>query len=279
MSYKGVNAKSTPNNIIRLRQPVLSDRVMLVFSDMGTCYKVPVEELSCKLSDEGFTLFDLFDEAKENEKAVAFFEEGKLDFDLLFITQGGMLKRTEGKEYSLNKPVYQAIRLNEGDSLFSVEKFIPDEDNQTVFFVTQSGNCLNSKTDDIPVQGRVAGGVKGIMLAENDKVVFAKQINGEGEIIVATKQGRFKRVISCQIDPSPRYRKGCRIITFSEKNDEIIFAEYVTEPYYLAVSDGDGNMLAYDTEDISIEASTAKGRKLKGRSEEVCAVYALKFSQ
>ncbi|MBO5783120.1 MAG: DNA topoisomerase 4 subunit A [Clostridia bacterium] len=279
MSYKGVNAKSTPNNIIRLRQPVLSDRVMLVFSDMGTCYKVPVEELSCKLSDEGFTLFDLFDEAKESEKAVAFFEEGKLDFDLLFITQGGMLKRTEGKEYSLNKPVYQAIRLNEGDSLLGVEKFIPDEDNQTVFFVTQSGNCLNSKTDDIPVQGRVAGGVKGIMLAENDKVVFAKQINGEGEIIVATKQGRFKRVISCQIDPSPRYRKGCRIITFSEKNDEIIFAEYVTEPYYLAVSDGEGNMLAYDTEDISIEASTAKGRKLKGRSEEVCAVYALKFSQ
>ncbi|MBQ9081437.1 MAG: DNA topoisomerase 4 subunit A, partial [Clostridia bacterium] len=234
MSYKGVSARTTANNILSFRLPVQSDKTVLAFSDRGNCYKLNPERLTCKLSDKGYTLRHFFDEAEENERAVAFFEEGKnTEGDLLFITRCGMLKRTAYAEYNVNKPVYQAIRLNEGDALLTVEKFITDDENETVFFVTQLGNCLNTQMDDIPVQGRVSGGVKGINLAEGDRVVFARQINGEGEIIIATKQGRFKRVISCHIDPSPRYRKGCRITTFTDTSDEIIFAEYVTDPYYL----------------------------------------------
>ncbi len=280
LSYKGVNNKTTANNIIAFNLPVLSDKVVLAFSDRGNCYKLNMEEAVCKLSDKGFRLHDFYDEAEEDERAVGFVEEGgDLAGDLLFITAGGMLKRTAREEYTLNKPVYQAIRLNEGDRVLTVEKYLGDEEGETVFFVTKLGNCLNAQMNDIPVQGRISGGVKGIMLAEGDRTVFAKQINGEGEIILATKCGRFKRVISCQIDPSPRYRKGCRIATFTEKDDEIIYADYVTTPYFLAVADPEGGMVSWDTEDVSIEISSAKGRKLKGRSAAVSAVYSLKFLQ
>ena len=280
LSYKGVNNKTTANNIIAFNLPVLSDKVVLAFSDRGNCYKLNMEEANCKLSDKGFRLHDFYDEAEEDERAVGFVEEGgDLAGDLLFITAGGMLKRTAREEYTLNKPVYQAIRLNEGDRVLTVEKYLGDEEGETVFFVTKLGNCLNAQMNDIPVQGRISGGVKGIMLAEGDRTVFAKQINGEGEIILATKCGRFKRVISCQIDPSPRYRKGCRIATFTEKDDEIIYADYVTTPYFLAVADPEGGMVSWDTEDVSIEISSAKGRKLKGRSAAVSAVYSLKFLQ
>lgn len=278
-AYKGVNNKTTPNTILSFRLPVMSDKKVLLFSDKGNCYRLSVDKLLCKMSEKGFKLNKLFDEADNDERAAAFFAEEDTAGDLLFITEGGMLKRTARSEYSLNKEVYQAIRLNEGDRVLTVEKFITDEEGETVFFVTKGGICLNAKTDDIPVQGRVSGGVKGIMLSAGDKVIFAKQINGEGEIIVATKNGRFKRVISCQIDPSVRYRKGCRIIGFTDKTDELIFAEYVTEPYYLAIADENGIMVSWDTEDVSIEVSGAKGRKLKGRSEPVSAVYALKYLQ
>ena len=281
LSYKGVNAKTTANNIIAFTLPVQSDKIVLAFSDRGNCFKLNMEECACKLSDKGFRLKDFYDEAAEDERAVGFFEEGgDLSGDLLFITEGGMLKRTAREEYTLNKPFYQAIRLNEGDRVLTVEKYVGEtEEGETVFFVTRLGNCLNAQMNDIPVQGRISGGVKGIMLAEGDRTVFARQINGEGEIILATKCGRFKRVISCQIDPSPRYRKGCRIATFTDKDDEIIYADYVTTPYYLAVADPDGNMISCDTEDVNIEISSAKGRKLKGRSAAVSAVYSLKFLQ
>ena len=112
MSYKGVSARSTANNIILQRLPVMSDKTVLVFSDMGNAYRVNLDDFACKLSDKGFMLADVFDDAAETERAVAFFEENDAEGgELLFITAGGMLKRTAFAEYSLNKKVYQAIRL------------------------------------------------------------------------------------------------------------------------------------------------------------------------
>ena len=57
-----------------------------------------------------------------------------------------------------------------------------------------------SEKYDVPVQGRLAGGVRGITLNDGDEVVFAAQQNGEGEIIVVTTLGGFKRVISSLFD-------------------------------------------------------------------------------
>jgi topoisomerase-4 subunit A len=154
----------------------------------------------------------------------------------------------------------------------SVEPWIADE-GETVFFVTKQGICLNAQMGDIPAQGRVAGGVKGIMLSGADKVIFAKEINGEGEIVVVAKGGNGKRVICCTVDPSPRYRKGGKIITFADKSDEVVYADYVTEPYYIAIETQDG-FSSMETEDIGIDSNTAKGRKLS--KEPIKAVFSLR---
>ncbi len=184
--------------------------------------------------------------------------------EVLFVTEKGMLKRTAWSEYTLNKDSYQAIRLNEGDKVLSVETWA-DEPGETIFLVTKNGICLNTQMDDIPAQGRVAGGVKGIMLGAGDKVILAKQVNGEGEIIVATKGGYGKRVICCMVDPSPRYRKGGKICTFADKSDELVYADYVTDPFYIAIEDKDG-FHKMETEDVPINSNTSKGSKLDGKA-------------
>ena len=71
--------------------------------------------------------------------------------------------------------------IRDSDKLISVQPDA-DEEGVTVFFVTRGGMCLNAKKDDIPLQGRVSGGVKGMNLKEGDEVIFASQIDGEGEI-------------------------------------------------------------------------------------------------
>ena len=81
----------------------------------------------------------------------------------------------------------------------------------TLGYVTESGLVLNALKDDIPVQGRVAGGVKGINLGKEDKIVFVSQIDEEGEYIIVTDAGFYKRVIASEIEPMARYRKGIKI--------------------------------------------------------------------
>lgn len=85
-----------------------------------------------------------------------------------------------------------------------------------MLFVTEQGYCLNALKNDIPLQGRVSGGVKGIMLRDGDKVKFVSQVNGEGEIVIVTSEGKFKKVISSQIDVSGRYKKGSMIVALPD---------------------------------------------------------------
>lgn len=277
MSFKGVNAKTRNNNVIVHALKTMTDRTLLAFTDKGNCHKIDADELNCKLSDKGFDLDDVVEEPEDKEKVVAFFEEGKEDIEeVLFITEKGMLKRSAWNEYTLNKSSYQAIRLNDGDKVISVSPYVADE-GETIFFITENGMCLNAKMDDIPVQGRIAGGVKGVSLTGADKLVYAEQISGEGEVILATAGGKFKRVICCQIDPSPRYRKGVKIITM-EKGDKIIYADYVTMPYYVGVCQAGNEWTSFETEDIDIEATTSKGRKPRGL-QEIKAVYSLKYQE
>ena len=275
-SNKIIGPNSKPSSVVVKHIRLLSDEQMLVISDYGNCYRIYGETVGCKFSDQGFRLCELHEDAAEDEKPVALFRAEVGNGNLLFITEKGMLKKTAWAEYAVGKSVFQGIRLNDGDKLLYVQPDA-DEEGVTVFFVTQDGMCLNAKKDDIPVQGRVSGGVKGINLREGDRVVFASQIDGEGEIVIATSESRFKRVIAAQIDPLPRYRKGVQIASL--KGAKVIFANYVTVPYMLAVVTQDDTMTELSTEEIPIDATNTRGRTLKGVKWKAQEVYAMRYRE
>ncbi len=252
---------------------MMSDELAVVFSDRGNCYRIFGMDCAKKFTETGYALSDLFDDAEKGETPVAVLKAAD-EGDLLFITKQGMLKKTAWSEYNLSKNCFAAIRLNEGDLVVNVE---PDqkEEGTTVFFVTKGGMCLNAKKDDIPLQGRVAGGVKGMNLSDGDEVLFAAQIDGEGEIVVAISSGRWKRVIAARIDPLARYRKGVQIASL--KGESVLFADYVTVPYMLAVTTDEGTMSEISTEDVPIDATNTRGRPLKNVTWQPKEVFAMKY--
>lgn len=187
-----------------------------------------------------------------------------------------MVKRTAWSEYALNKSSFQAAKVNDGDRIIAVQPYTGGKDT-TMFFVTKNGMGLNAKTDDIPLQGRISAGVKGISLKGDDEVVFVSQIDNEGEIIVVNSENKFKRIIASQFEPSVRYRKGNMVMSLKE-NESIIFADYVTNPYMISVKNKDGSFSLLSSEDISIEPSSSKGRKIRLRDDiNAERVFALKY--
>ncbi len=273
-SNKVIGPTSKKNAVAVLLEPVLSDEFVLLFSDRGNAYRLNAGDVVRKFSENGYTLSDLFEDAAQGEVPVAVFRCEPREGNLMMFTRKGMIKKTAWQEYDVAKNAFQAIRLNEGDRLLGVENETNDEGG-TIFFVTREGMCLNARKDDIPQQGRIAGGVKGMNLRETDDVLFASQIDGEGEIVVAITGGRFKRVIAARIDSLPRYRKGVQIATLKE--DSVLFADYVTVPYMLAVVTEEGTMTEIATEDVPIDASNTRGRPLKGVKWKAKEVYAMKY--
>ena len=222
----------------------------------------------------GIKLKEFYDAALRGERPVKIFAVGEEmpKGDLLFFTRQGTVKRTAWDEYSVARPVFPAIKLKTGDEVLNVEPFIDDADS-TMCFVTREGICLNADKDDVPAQGRVTGGVRGILLNDGDEVLFATQFYGEGEIVIISDAGAAKRVIASLFQPMGRGRKGMMIVDGKSK---IMFADYVTVPYKLAVVRADNSVTEMDTEDISIEPRPSKGKPLPA-AREVTAAVALKY--
>lgn len=252
-----------------------SDGAMLIFTNYGNCVRVDLNEFEAGgMGGSGLKLKEFYDAALRGEKPVKIFAVGESmpEGDLLFFTRQGTVKRTAWEEYSVQRAVFPAIKLKTGDEVLTVEQFDPDT-ACTMCFVTREGICLNADKDDVPQQGRVTGGVRGILLNDGDEVVFATQFYGEGEIVIVSDSGAAKRVIASLFQPMGRGRKGMMIVDGKSK---VQFADYVTVPYKLAVVRSDNSVTEMDTEDISIEPRPSKGKPLPAASE-VTSVIALKY--
>ena len=266
---KPLDGKYKPQLVAVKLLDTATDKRIFAFTNYGNCHKLDISdpELECKLSEDGLTLKDLSPDAELGERVVALFEVGEhMPYgSLLFFTKKGMIKKTEWAEYEQRKASFQAVKLNEEDEVIAVEEDTSEED--TIIIVTKDGICLNAMKDDIPTQGRVATGVRGIMLREGDEVVFMKQINGEGEIIIVTDEGKFKRVISSQIEPSKRYKKGSIIVGLKE-GAHVICVGYVTVPYMLAVVEKNNAVSELSSEDISITVQSARAKRILRYAED-----------
>ena len=266
--YKSLDGKFKPSLVALNTLETKTDKRIFVFTNYGNCHKIDLFEndIACKLTDDGVSLKQLCKDTETGERVVAMFEVGEhIPFgSLLFFTAKGMIKKSEWSEYEQRKDSFQAVKLNDGDEVIGVEEDTNEED--TIIIVTKDGICLNATKDDIPTQGRVSTGVRGIMLRDGDSVIMMKQINGEGEVIIATSEGKFKRVISSQIEPSKRYRKGSIIVSMKD-GASVICASYVTNPYMLAVVDTTNTVSELSSEDIFISVQSTSAKRIIGYKE------------
>ena len=59
---------------------------------------------------------------------------------------------------------------------------------------------LNAEKSDIPEQGRISGGVKGIMLADDDLVVSANQVVAGQNIVLVSDAAYAKQINVSEVD-------------------------------------------------------------------------------
>ena len=266
---KPLEGKFKPQLIAEQVLETVTDKKIFAFTNYGNCHKLDIydPDLECKLNDEGVSLKDLSEDAEAGEKVVAMFEVGeRLPYGhLLFFTKKGMIKKTEWAEYEQRKDSFQAVKLNEEDELIGVEEDMNEDD--TILMVTKFGMSLNAKKDDIPTQGRIATGVRGIMLQDGDSVLLMQQINDEGEVIVATSEGKFKKVLVSYLEPTKRYKKGSVVVGLSD-GATVLMASYVTVPYMLAIEEKNHNVSELSSEDISIMMQSSKAKKIGRYAED-----------
>ena len=154
-SDKRLGERAAWADVWRLILHTSTDKTVYSFTDRGNCHKLDLRGVDPgRLRDKGRRYRDLFPEAEEGERPVAFFAVGEElpKGCLLFYTRLGYIKKSEWKEYGVVKSSFQAVKLNEGDAVLGVEEERADA-AVTIFFVTAGGMCLNAYKNDVPAPG------------------------------------------------------------------------------------------------------------------------------
>ena len=128
---------------------------------------------------------------------------------IIFITKNGILKKSELAEYNMKRNTgATALTLDKNDQIVSVLLV----NNEKIGIATQNGNFIIITTNDIRAIGRVARGVCGIKLNENDYVISAKPIlEGVQEVVSVSEEGYIKRSPYSDFRITGRATKGTKI--------------------------------------------------------------------
>ena len=237
--------------------PTRSDRQVHFFTDTGTVLTLRADEIpETRPTAKPVNLMSLVQFEKDEAIVAAYTDDFEGTF--LFTTAMGMVKRTKATEYHLRTKRTGAINLKDGDRLLAVSPVTGD----TLLLVTRLGMSIRFAMEEIPEQGRVAGGVRGIRLSEGDALLYAGQLPDEGELITITDRGYGKRSFLFDYELQARGGKGVKTFDFKKNGSNgtcLVGVCHVTEPYTLRLVQRHGTETAVSTEQVHIEQKAGKG--------------------
>ena len=200
---------------------------VLMFTNKGNYLYVPVYELpDLKWKEMGKHISNIIN-ISSDESIVSVFPVYNFNAELYvtIFTKNGMVKRTKLNEFIVqrySKPVC-SIKLKEDDEVVSVDL----SNNPFTFIVTSLGYALTYKTEEIPVVGVKASGVKAITL-KNDTVVSGILYNENAEYLtIITDKKTAKRVKLQEFEITSRARRGIQVVREVKTNPYTIIKAFI----------------------------------------------------
>ncbi len=211
---------------------------MLCFSTHGKVYWLKVYEIpQASRNARGRPIVNLLPlEGEERISAIMPIREYADDRFIIMATEAGTIKKTPLTDFSRPRSNgIIAIDLAADDRLIGVD--ITDGDRD-VMLVSSAGKAVRFDEAHVRPMGRTARGVRGIRLADGQRVIALLILTG-GAVLTVTEHGYGKRTA---IDEYPRHGRGGQgvvAIQTSDRNGAVVGATLV--------EDGDEIMLISDT--------------------------------
>lgn len=241
---------------------------MLCFSNKGKVYWLKVYELpQAGRQAKGKPIVNLLPfEKDERLNAVLTTREYPEDQFLFFATKAGTVKKTPLSEYSRPRANgIIAINLSEDDELVDVE--ITDG-KQDIMLFSNAGKSVRFNEEDVRSMGRGAGGVRGMRLEDDQRVIALCVVKEEGAILTITENGYGKRTPISDYPTKGRGGKGILSIMCSERNGEAVYAVQVEEDEHIMLVTNNGTLVRTRVAEISTSGRNTQGVRLIRTSEQ-----------
>ena len=235
--------------------------LILFFSNKGKMYKLKGYEVpEAGRTAKGTAIVNLLS-LDPGEKISAVipiqnFAEGKY---LLMGTKNGLIKKTSLTEYDSGKKTgLLAITLKGEDELISV-KLTDGQDN--VVLVTRKGLCITFDEKDVRPIGRIAQGVIGMRIAENDEVIGMESIiaGGKATLLAITENGFGKRTELDEYRVQQRGGKGVITYKITPKTGELVGVKIADDTQDVMLITDTGTIIRMHVNEISVLGRSTQG--------------------
>ena len=251
---------------------VVSNRVgdntdtVLFFSNRGNFYHLKMSELPVgeKIHTSGLISIHSYEEIR----AATILSKKSDKKYIIFITKKGIIKKSLISEYNIKRSGgARAIELGEDDEIVSI-LFTNEE---PCGILTAEGNLLLTQTKDIRAIGRIAKGIKGIKLNDNDYVVSARSIpNSTKEIMSISGLGLSKKTDITEFTYTSKNTKGKKIQKIIDYDFMVDFIPIINEKEILIVSSSAQLKVSLDEiTNLSRGAQGSKTIKLKNNEKVI----------
>ena len=260
-SFKTSDEETTlkPGDFVTGRFLASTKDSLLLFTNLGNYLYVPIHIIpETKWKDLGKHISNTI-MIKEQEKIIASLVLKDKNKNVTLFTKNGLTKQVALKDFEVtrySKPM-TAIKLKDNDELINA-----DISKEEVLFVTNNGLALRFNTNEIPVVGSKASGVKGINL-KDDYCIYASPINKEEYLNIYTNYKTIKRLKLSDITPISRAKKGNMLFKKAKTKDYKILFAYLTETKDVNLYKIDTDIHELKNSDIPIMDIASTGSQVK----------------
>ena len=232
---------------------------ILCFSNVGKVYWLKVFHIPLAgRNARGRPMVNLLplaeDERITSILPVSDYTEGHYIF---MATANGTVKKTALTDFSRQRSVgLRALELEEGDVLIGTAVTTGDCD---VMLFSTAGKAVRFKESDVRAMGRTAKGVRGIRMAEGQKMISLLVPKEGGRMLSVSVNGYGKRTEFSEFATKGRGNKGMIFMQTSERNGDIVGAVQVFDGDELMMISDQGTMVRTRTDEISLVGRNTQG--------------------
>ncbi len=237
---------------------------LMIFTSLGRCYWLKVWQIpESGRRTKGKPLINLLEDIQPNEKIATVLKVRNFEDNasILLATRQGVVKKTMLSEFNSQrrKGVY-AINIDEGDEVIAAR--LVHAGKQIMLF-TRNGMAVRFDENLIRAIGRVARGVRGVTLKnQDDKVIGCEIVTPDQSVLVVCENGYGKRSSVEDFRQTNRGGVGVRSIITSQRNGLVVGAISVTDTDSVVMMSNLGQTIRMSMKDVRVMGRSTQGVRL-----------------
>jgi len=236
-----------------------SHTTLLLFSSRGKVYWLKTYEIpEASRTARGRPLVNLLPlEEGEFISTMLPVDEYTEGWFIFMATANGTVKKTPLEQFSRQRSVgLIALDLDEGDTLISAA--LTNGEREIMLF-SDGGKVTRFKETDVRAMGRTARGVRGMRLAEGQRLVSMLIAEADTQILTASARGFGKRTA---VEDFPQYKRGGQgviAMVSNERNGPLVGAVQVVDGEEIMLISDQGTLVRTRVSEVSCLSRNTQG--------------------